>query len=450
MRLSTVTLRRLFSLACTAALTLLPAVVLAEDAPYPEFATQASANTVWLMTAAAMVFLMQAGFAFLESGMSRSKNAVNILMKNVMDCCVGSLLFWAVGYGLMFGVNTSGVFGESHFMPAQMDAWGYSFLLFQMMFAATAATIASGAMAERTRFGGYLVGAAIITAVIYPVSGSWIWGGFHGGKGWLAELGFIDFAGSTVVHSVGAWCALAGIIVVGPRLGRYPRNEKPRTLHGHNLNLVALGGFILWFGWFGFNGGSTAAANVDIGLINLNTQLAACAGAIGAVLGCRLTGQPMLLTAIINGILGGLVAITAGCATTTPDWAILTGFVAGIFAIVGMKLMDALRLDDVVGAVSVHGFCGAWGTLAAGLFFAADPFNADRVIVQMIGIGACFLWAFLSALLMYGLIALFFGLRAPPLDEQRGLDISEHAEIGYPEFSRQNAYDTDTVERITR
>jgi Amt family ammonium transporter len=428
--------------------TLLPAAGNAAESA-PAFATQAAADTTWLMTAAALVFLMQAGFALLESGMSRSKNSVNVLMKNLMDCCVGSLLFWCVGYGLMFGVNNNGLFGESHFMPVQMDDWGYSFLLFQMMFAATAATIASGAMAERTRFGGYLFGAAVITAVIYPVAGSWIWGGFHGGKGWLAELGFIDFAGSTVVHSVGAWCALAGILIVGPRLGRFPRNEKPRTLPGHNLNLVALGGFILWFGWFGFNGGSTASANVSIGLINLNTQLAACAGALGAVLGCRLTGQPMLLTGIVNGVLGGLVAITAGCATTTPDWALLTGLIGGAIAVIGMKILDAFRLDDVVGAVSVHGFCGVWGTLAAGLFFAADPFNADRVIVQMIGIGACFLWAFIAALL-YLLIAVFFGLRAETLHEQRGLDITEHAEIAYPEFNRQSAYDSDTLERLSR
>ncbi len=444
-------MHRLLSAAASMAVPLLfPGVAVADEAAGITYATQASADTTWLMIAAALVFLMQAGFAFLESGMSRSKNAVNVLMKNLMDCCVGSLLFWCVGYGLMFGLNEGGLFGTSHFMPVQMEAWGYSFLLFQMMFAATAATIASGAMAERTRFGGYLLGAAIITAVIYPVSGSWVWGGFHGGKGWLAELGFIDFAGSTVVHSVGAWCALAGILVVGPRLGRFPRNEKPHALPGHNLNLVTLGGFILWFGWFGFNGGSTAQANVNIGLINLNTQLAACAGALGALLALRLSGQPMLLTGIINGVLGGLVAITAGCATTTPDYAILTGAIGGFIAILGMKLLDAFRLDDVVGAVAVHGFAGAWGTLAAGLFFAEDPFNTYRVMVQVTGIVACFLWAFLSALLMYILIAAFFGLRADPLHEQRGLDITEHAEIGYPEFARQNAYDSDTLNRINR
>lgn len=417
-----------------------------------DYATKAAADTTWLMTAAAMVFLMQAGFAFLESGMSRSKNAVNVVMKNIMDCCVGSLLFWLVGYGLMFGLNETGLYGTTHFMPSgeAMTAWDYSYLLFQMMFAATAATIASGAMAERTRFGGYLVGAAIITAFIYPVFGSWAWSGAHGGKGWLQELGFVDFAGSTVVHSVGAWCALAGILVVGPRLGRFPKNEKPRALPGHNLNLVALGGFILWFGWFGFNGGSTAAATVDIGLINLNTQLSACAGALGALVAARLAGQPVLLTMIINGILGGLVGITAGCATMAPGFAIATGFIAGMLVVYGSLLLDAARLDDVVGAVAVHGFCGAWGTLAAGLFYAGDLFDPERVTVQLIGIIACFLWAFGTALVMYLLVAAFLGLRVEALHEQRGLDITEHAEIGYPEFSRQSAYDTDTLERISR
>ena len=198
----------------------------------------------------------------------------------------------------MLGGNPSGLVGESHFCPDSMDPFGYSFLLFQLMFAATAATIASGAMAERTRLGGYVVVATAITAVIYPVFGSWVWGGWHGGEGWLAELGFIDFAGSTVVHSTGAWCALAGILVVGPRLGRFPRNKGAHAIPGHNLGFVALGGLLLWLGWFGFNGGSTLAAEVGIGRINLNTQLAAAAGAVGAILINRLMGRPMLLTQV--------------------------------------------------------------------------------------------------------------------------------------------------------
>ncbi|MFT6552838.1 MAG: Amt family ammonium transporter, partial [Zhongshania marina] len=216
----------------------------------------AATNMVWLVTASALVFLMQAGFALLESGMSRSKNSLNVVMKNYMDVCIGTLIFWALGYGLMFGSNPSGLIGTDLFLINDSDPTTYGTLLFQTMFAATAVTIASGAMAERTRFDAYLVGAVIITAAIYPIFGSWVWNA----DGWLAKMGFIDFAGSTVVHSVGAWCALAGVIILGPRLGRFDKSGKPRELRGHSLTLVALGGFILWFGWFGFNGGSTLSA----------------------------------------------------------------------------------------------------------------------------------------------------------------------------------------------
>ena len=407
-------------------------------------------NTVWLMVAAALVFFMQAGFALLEGGMSRSKNAVNVIMKNYMDACVGGLIFWLLGYGLMFGANPTGWFGTDLFMLQSGEAWDWSFLLFQMMFAATACTIASGAMAERVRYSSYLIGACLITGIIYPVFGSWVWGGYADGSGWLKEMGFIDFAGSTVVHSIGGWCALAGIMVLGPRLGRFGKNGESRPIPGHNLSLVALGGFILWFGWFGFNGGSTTTGDASIGKIILNTHLAACAGAASSAVFSWLFGKPVLLTNTVNGCLGGLVAITAGCATMTPDYALATGFGGGLLAILGMRWLEALRLDDVVGAIAVHGFAGACGTLAAGLFFAEDPFNATRVIVQLVGIGSCFLWAFFTALLMYLLIAAFFGLRAEPLHEQRGLDITEHAEIGYPEFPRASAYDTDTLDRLSR
>src|SRR5690606_22934951 len=279
---------------------------------------------------------MQTGFALLESGMARSKNAVNVIMKNYMDVCLGSLVFWAVGFGLMFGLNESGFLGMSHLFPDFDEDWSFTFLLFQTMFAATAATIASGAMAERTRYMGYLVGAMLITGLIYPVFGSWVWGGFFGGKGWLAELGFIDFAGSTVVHSVGAWCALAGIMVVGPRLGRFdPVTGKGRLIPGHNLTIVALGGFILWLVWFGFNAGSTLQGDASLGKIALNTHLAACAGAAGIFLCQALLGQPVLLTLTINGSLGGLVAITAGCATMSMGHAIVTGLIAGVIVMLG-------------------------------------------------------------------------------------------------------------------
>ncbi|HVL00499.1 MAG TPA: ammonium transporter [Dongiaceae bacterium] len=409
---------------------LLPANVLAADSP-------GAVDAVWVVTAAALVFFMQAGFALLESGMARSKNAVNVVMKNYMDVCVGSLVFWAVGFGLMFGVNESGFFGTTHLFPEFDEGWPWIFMLFQTMFAATSTTIASGAMAERTRYLGYLLGAMLITGLVYPIFGSWVWGGFFGGKGWLAELGFIDFAGSTVVHSVGAWCALAGIMVVGPRLGRFdPVTGQPRTIPGHNLGMVALGGFILWLAWFGFNAGSTLQANMNLGKIALNTHLAACAGATSTMLLQALLGRPVLLTLTVNGSIAGLVAITAGCATMNPGYAIVTGLVAGIIVVAGTRALELLLLDDAVGAIPVHGFAGVWGTIAAGLFFAEDPFNTQRVWVQAVGCVACFLWAFPLSYGMYWLLEKTVGLRASNLQQQRGLDYTEHHEIGYPEFEQ--------------
>ena len=419
-------LRRLASLALLA-----PVPALADS---PDL--QAAMDTVWVVTAAALVFFMQAGFALLEGGMSRSKNAVNVVMKNYMDLCLGSIVFWLLGYGLMFGVNETGLFGQSHFLLGNAEHLDYSLLLFQTMFAATAVTIASGAMAERTRYHAYLFGAVIICGLIYPVYGSWVWGSLYEGQGWLKELGFIDFAGSTVVHSVGGWVALAGIIVLGPRLGRFGPQGEARLISGHNLTQVALGGFILWLGWFGFNAGSTTAADTSIGLIALNTHLSAASGAVGVLLTLLLLRRPILLTQTINGSIGGLVAITAGCATMEPVFAIMTGLVAGLVVVLGSDLLELFRLDDVVGAVSVHGFAGAWGTLAAGMFVAGDLFNPAQIAVQALGVVAGFLWAFPLALLMYFVIDRVVGLRASTVDEQRGLDYTEHYEIGYPEFQR--------------
>ncbi len=398
---------------------------------------KASMDTMWLITAGALVFFMQAGFALLESGMSRSKNAINVVMKNYMDVCIGSIAFWLIGYGLMFGDNISGWIGNSHFLLHNVEDMDYSLLFFQTMFAATAVTIASGAMAERTQFHGYLIGAIIISALIYPVYGSWVWGSLYSGSGWLSKLGFIDFAGSTVVHSIGGWIALAGVIVLGPRLGRFSKQGESRTIPGHNLTLVALGGLILWLGWFGFNGGSTAAAETSIGLIVLNTHLSASSGAVGAVVTMVLFRQPLLLTHTINGSLAGLVGITAGCASMEPTFAIVTGFISGSIVILGSQFLERLKIDDVVGAVSVHGFAGAWGTLAAGIFLKGNMFDMSQIFVQVIGIIAAFLWAFPAALIMYYLIHKIFGLRASSLDEQRGLDYTEHYEIGYPEFQTE-------------
>lgn len=407
-------------------------------------------NTIWVVAACALIFLMQAGFAFLEGGLARSKNTVNVIMKNYMDACYGGLVFWLVGFGLMFGRSPLGWFGVDHFAPSNLSHWDYTQLLFQMMFAATSTTIASGAMAERTSYGGYLIGACLITGFIYPVFGSWAWGGLYGTDGWLKALGFIDFAGSTVVHSIGGWCALAGIIVVGPRLGRFGNNGEVRPIPGHNLTMVALGVLILWFGWFGFNGGSTLKADVSIGKIVLNTHLAACAAAVGTATLMLFLRKPVLLTEVLNSSIGGLVAVTAGCATMEVPYAVLTGLIAGVLVNLSASFIRYLRLDDAVDAVSVHGVCGVWGTLAAGLFYSGNMFDPGLVLVQVLGICVAFLWGFGLSMLMYLMIRATVGLRSDPLHEQRGLDFTEHAELGYPEFQQVHTHNREDLNKGNR
>ena len=390
---------------------------------------QNNLNILWVCVCAALVFFMQAGFAMLESGMVRSKNAINVIMKNYTDMCFGALIFWGVGYGIMFG-SSEGYFGTDSFFMTEATPWDFSVMMFQMMFAATAATIVSGALAERIRFSAYVVAAGVITAVIYPVFGSWCWNE----NGWLAQMGFIDFAGSSVVHSVGGWCALAGLVVLGPRLGRYGDDGEVREIGGHNLPLVAFGGLILWFGWFGFNAGSTLAANDQIGSIMLNTHLSGAAGVVGFVLLQSMMGGKILMTDTVNGGLAGLVGITAGCATMNPVYAIITGLIAGAVCLLASKMCTSMKWDDAVGAVAVHGVCGAWGTLAAGVFYIGDIGNLERIQTQLVGIGACFIWTFPAALLTFEVVSLLTKLRCSTTDEQRGLDYSEHHEVGYPEF----------------
>ncbi|MGB9189827.1 ammonium transporter [Acinetobacter haemolyticus] len=424
----------------------------------PAFASEAATNaaniqeirlsldSVWVVMGGILVFFMQAGFALVESGSVRSKNTVNVLMKNYMDACLGGLVFWLVGFGLMFGVNASGWMGTSHFAPNDLDDWHWNLLFFQMMFAATATTIASGAMAERIHFVAYIVGAAVVSGLIYPVFGSWAWGSIFEGSGWLKAMGFIDFAGSTVVHSIGGWVALAGIIVLGPRLGRFGRNGQTHHLAGHNLPLVALGGFILWLAWFGFNAASTVNASVSIGRIALNTHLAACAAAVAYMLYALIRGKAILMQTTINASLGGLVGITAGCATMSPLFAVITGLIAGLIVSVMPSVMEKLKLDDVVDAVTVHGFCGAWGTVAAGLFFEADMFNSQIVSIQVLGVLAAFAWGFGIALITFKLLEkILGGLRVSTQHEQRGLDYTEHAELSYPEFQRDVTFETDDI-----
>ncbi|MBW2469893.1 MAG: ammonium transporter [Deltaproteobacteria bacterium] len=398
---------------------------------------QTHADYVWTLVAAALVFFMQAGFAMVEAGLTRAKNAVNILMKNLMDFSMGSLAFWAVGFGIMFGASSTGWFGTSGFFLSDYevgsDPWVLAFWMFQAVFCATAATIVSGSMAERTKFSVYLIYSIVLSAVIYPVFGSWAWGSLFNGNGWLENLGFIDFAGSTVVHSVGGWAALAGTLVLGPRLGKYAKDGRIKPILGHNMPLAALGVFILWLGWFGFNPGSTTAANKDIALIFVNTNLAAASGAVLAMITSWFRfGKPEVGMSL-NGALAGLVAITSPCATVTPLSAIIIGAAAGILVVLSVLFWDKIKVDDPVGAISVHGVCGAWGTLAAGIFNIGGT-SLKIIGVQLLGIGACFLWVFPTAFLMFKLIDKTVGLRVSPEDEMEGLDLAEHGGNAYPDF----------------
>ncbi len=418
----------------------------AEDVPVTAEHLQLVINSMWVVLCGVLVFFMQAGFAMLESGSVRSKNTVNVLMKNYIDVCVGSIAFWLVGFGLMFGVNHTGWYGLSNFAPNDLDSWHWTLLFFQTMFAATAATIASGAMAERIHFMAYVICTIFVCALIYPVFGSWAWGGMFGGEGWLSAMGFIDFAGSTVVHSIGGWVALAGILVLGPRLGRFTRDGRAHHISGHNMTLVALGGFILWLAWFGFNAGSTIEADVSIGKIALNTHLAASASAVAYMLIALLRRKAILLTTTINASLGGLVAITAGCATMSVTFAVITGVIAGVVVTFMPLLMEKLKIDDVVDAVTVHTGCGIWGTLAAGYFLETDMFNLGQLGVQVIGIVAACVWGLGAALVMFLLMdKVMGGLRVSKQHEQRGLDYTEHAELSYPEFQHDVLADVDDM-----
>ncbi|RCW54916.1 MULTISPECIES: ammonium transporter [Halanaerobium] len=405
---------------------------------------QAAANsvaidTIWTLIAAFLVFFMQAGFAMVEAGFTRAKNAGNIIMKNMMDFASGSLVYWAVGFAFMFGagngfIGNTGYFLQDTFANLGLDIPIAAFFIFQTVFAATAATIVSGAMAERTNFSGYLAYSVVITAFIYPVVGHWIWGG-----GWLAEMGLVDFAGSTVVHSVGGWAALAGAIVLGPRIGKYNKDGSANALPGHNLLMAALGVFILWFGWFGFNPGSTVAGtDLSIASIAVTTNLAAAAGAVMAMIVSWIKYGKADVSMTLNGALAGLVGITAGTAAVGNLSAIIIGGIAGIIVIYSVEFFDKLQIDDPVGAVSVHGVCGAFGTIAVG-FFATEGgllFGGgfDLLITQIIGVGAVFFWAFGLGFVLFKVIDSVIGLRVSEEDEIEGLDYSEHGAESYPDF----------------
>jgi Amt family ammonium transporter len=400
-----------------------------------------SLDALWVLIAAALVFFMQAGFAFVEAGFTRQKNTVNILTKNLIDFSLGSLLFWAIGFSLMFGLDYGGFIGAPDIFF--LHGWEGSvpaeaFLMFQTVFAATAATIVSGAMAERTEFKAYFFYSIAISAVIYPISGHWVWGG-----GWLSQLAtpFHDFAGSTVVHSVGGWIGLAGALSLGPRIGKYDKNGKARAIPGHNLAYGALGVFILWLGWFGFNPGSQlAAAGTDnitaVSHIFVTTNLAAAAGTVGALVVSWLRyGKPSLSFAL-NGALAGLVAITAGCDAVSDTGSIAIGLIAGIVLVYAVTFIDhKLHIDDPVGAVSVHGVCGALGTLLVGLFAQEGGLfyggGTSLLITQLIGIVTVGAWAFIFGLILFRILKLTVGLRVDKRIEEEGLDIYEHGETAY-------------------
>ena len=404
---------------------------------------QTNINIVWTCVAAFLVFFMQAGFALVETGFTRAKNAVNILMKNLMDFSVGSLAFFLVGFGLMFGAS-NGWFGTTLFGLSGVEQggdWTWTFLIFQTVFAATAATIVSGAMAERTKFASYLLYSVVISLIIYPVFGSWAWGNLLIGNNtsWLADLGFHDFAGSTVVHSVGGWLALAGAIVLGPRLGKYSAEGKPNAILGHNLPLAALGVFILWFGWFGFNPGSTTTGEGTIGYIAVTTNLAAAAGAVWALITSWVLLKKPDISMTLNGALAGLVAITAPCDGVSPIGAICIGSVAGILVVLSVLFFDfVLKVDDPVGAVSVHGINGMWGTLSYGLFSTSEGLfyghGAKAFGIQLLGAGTAFVWAFGLGLILFFLLKKTVGLRVTPEEELKGLDIGEHGNEAYAGF----------------
>ena len=427
-------------------LILVPIFLYGQDVPTVESNAKAiadvqtNANYVWTLVAAFLVFFMQAGFAMVETGLTRAKNAINIMMKNLMDFAFGSLAYWLIGFGLMFGVTSTGWFGTDGFLLEDFakdgDTWLYAFWMFQVVFAATAATIVSGAMAERTKFVSYLIYSVAISAIIYPIFGSWAWGSLYHGNGWLEALGFIDFAGSTVVHSVGGWAAFAGAIVLGPRIGKFTKDGKPKAIPGHNITLAALGTFILWFGWFGFNAGSTTVANTDIALIAVTTNLSAAAGAIAAMFTAWFAiGKPDGSMAL-NGALAGLVAITAGCANVSPISAIIIGSVAGVLVVYSVLFIErVLKVDDPVGAVSVHAVCGAFGTLAAGIF-DINGFSWSVVGVQALGVVAAFLWVFPLAFILFKTIEKTIGLRVSKEEEMEGLDFSEHGMEAYPDFEK--------------
>lgn len=395
-------------------------------------------NTFWVLITGALVFFMQAGFALVEAGFTRSKNTTNILFKNLMDFCIGTIVFWAIGYGIMFG-SGNGFFGSFELFSkvdhgSALGIPNMAFFFFQLVFAATAATIVSGAMAERTKFKSYLIYSAVISLIIYPVSGHWIWGG-----GWLSQLStpFHDFAGSTVVHSVGGWLSLVGAAILGPRIGKY-KNGKIYAIPGHSITLGTLGVFVLWIGWFGFNPGSTLSLSNPnlVANIFVTTNAAAAAGGVATLIVTWIRYGKPGLGMTLNGVLAGLVAITAGCDVVTPGGAIVIGVIAGILVVFAVEFFDRIvKIDDPVGAISVHGINGAFGTLAVGLFAKDGGLlyggGLNMLLSQLIGVVSVAAWAIGTGLILFYGLKYTVGIRVTSKEEENGLDYYEHGEKAY-------------------
>ncbi|MCJ8314659.1 MAG: ammonium transporter [Saccharospirillaceae bacterium] len=395
---------------------------------------QQNMDLMWILISAGLVMFMQAGFTMLESGMVRAKNSYNVAIKNISDFIVAVLAFWFIGYALMFGSEGNSWFGSSGFGGSEVkEPFDMAFFVFQATFVGTAATIVAGAVAERAKFSAYLIISIVISVLIYPVFGHWAWGSAVSDQaGWLELKGFMDFAGSSVVHSVGGWLALAGIIVLGARIGRFDKKGKAQKISGHNLLLSTLGVFILFFGWFGFNGGSALTADTSVPGIILNTILAASAGTITAIIVSALHKKgEVSVEKTLNGLLAGLVGITAGCAVVGPNGAIMIGMIGAVIVYFSEDmLIHIFKLDDPVGAVAVHGFGGVWGTLALAIFAPAEMLatgsNWDQFWIQLQGVVACFAWAFILGLITFYGLKLVHDLRVSPEDEHKGLNVAEH------------------------
>ena len=389
-----------------------------------------SVDSLWVVIAGILVMFMQPGFMLVETGFTRSKNSVNIVMKNFMDFSVGAITYWAFGFALAYGGTTLGGFLAYGSFFLEGDSLTY---FFQVVFAATAATIVSGAVAERTRFSAYLMFQPFICGLIYPIVTHWVWSG----QGWLGDLGFIDFAGSGVVHMVGGFAALAAVTVVGPRIGKFDDQGSPLPLPGSSMVAGALGVFILWFGWYGFNVGSAlAAVDVDLASIAVTTTLSAAAASISAMYTSMISGKPDV-SMTLNGALAGLVGITAGCANVNNLGAVLIGLVSGVLVVYSINFIEKKGFDDAVGAISVHGVCGAWGVLAVAIFDTNDGLingGSSLFVPQIIGMLAIAAWAYITSFIVLKAIDSAVGLRVTPEEEIAGLDASEHGTTAYGDF----------------